>query len=154
LKALTLWQPWAWLVASGHKDIENRPRTTSHRGPFLVHAGKTNDVESAKRVVYEFELELPDPMVTSSIIGVAVIEDVVDDAKLADGYGTEASDWAVPGEQHYLLDPDAARLFAEPIPHRGYQNFWTPDDEVTDDIRRELDKAGRTELAMLHRGKR
>lgn len=25
MKALTLWQPWAWWVASGWKPIENRP---------------------------------------------------------------------------------------------------------------------------------
>lgn len=41
-RALTLWQPWAWLVANGHKDLENRPIGFSHksiRGQFWIHAG-------------------------------------------------------------------------------------------------------------------
>lgn len=40
LPALSIRQPWAWLVANGHKDIENRTWVTGHRGRFLIHAGK------------------------------------------------------------------------------------------------------------------
>lgn len=38
--ALSLYQPYAWLVANGHKLLENRPWSTTFRGRFLVHAGK------------------------------------------------------------------------------------------------------------------
>ncbi|KVD71843.1 hypothetical protein WI89_01060 [Burkholderia ubonensis] len=38
MKALSIRQPWAWLVASGHKDIENRTWRTAYRGPLLIHA--------------------------------------------------------------------------------------------------------------------
>ncbi|PRF55466.1 ASCH domain-containing protein [Burkholderia multivorans] len=38
MKALSIRQPWAWLVAAGHKDIENRTWPTSYRGPLLIHA--------------------------------------------------------------------------------------------------------------------
>lgn len=38
LKAITLRQPWAWMLFHG-KDVENRSRNTKHRGPLLVHAG-------------------------------------------------------------------------------------------------------------------
>lgn len=40
LKALTLHQPWASLVAVGAKTIETRSRRISHRGPLAIHAGK------------------------------------------------------------------------------------------------------------------
>jgi hypothetical protein len=40
VKALSIRQPWAWLIVNGHKDIENRGWYTPHRGDFLVHAGK------------------------------------------------------------------------------------------------------------------
>lgn len=39
-KALSLTQPWAFLVVSGDKSVENRKWATSHRGEFLVHAAK------------------------------------------------------------------------------------------------------------------
>lgn len=40
MKALTLHQPWATLVASGVKTIETRSWQTSYRGPLAIHAGK------------------------------------------------------------------------------------------------------------------
>ena len=38
MKALTLWQPWASLVAQGHKSIETRCWTTKYRGELAVHS--------------------------------------------------------------------------------------------------------------------
>lgn len=43
MKALSILQPWAWLIVRGLKDIENRNWPTHYRGPFLVHAGKGFD---------------------------------------------------------------------------------------------------------------
>jgi hypothetical protein len=43
MKALSILQPWAWLIVSGHKDIENRSWPTKIRGEFLIHAGKGFD---------------------------------------------------------------------------------------------------------------
>lgn len=40
MKALSIRQPWAWLIVNGHKDIENRVWPTQVRGPILIHAGK------------------------------------------------------------------------------------------------------------------
>jgi hypothetical protein len=39
MKALSIRQPWAWLIVHGHKNIENRTWTTEFRGEFLIHAG-------------------------------------------------------------------------------------------------------------------
>ena len=39
-KALSIRQPWAWLIVQGLKDIENRSWATKHRGPTLIHAAK------------------------------------------------------------------------------------------------------------------
>ena len=38
--ALSIRQPWAWLILHGGKDIENRSWPTKFRGRVLVHAGK------------------------------------------------------------------------------------------------------------------
>lgn len=40
IKALTLTQPWAALVATGAKRIETRSWSTSYRGALAIHAGK------------------------------------------------------------------------------------------------------------------
>jgi hypothetical protein len=39
MKAITLTQPWASLVAIGAKTIETRDWQTSYRGPLAIHAG-------------------------------------------------------------------------------------------------------------------
>lgn len=40
MKALTLRQPWASLIAIGAKTIETRSWSTNHRGPLAIHAGR------------------------------------------------------------------------------------------------------------------
>ena len=41
MKALTLWQPWASLLACGAKKFETRSWATAYRGPIAIHAAKT-----------------------------------------------------------------------------------------------------------------
>lgn len=49
MKALTLHQPWASLIAVGLKTIETRSWSTKYRGPLAIHAGKRNmDMEGLK----------------------------------------------------------------------------------------------------------
>jgi hypothetical protein len=40
MKALSIRQPWAWLIVNGWKNIENREWRTSVRGRVLIHASK------------------------------------------------------------------------------------------------------------------
>jgi hypothetical protein len=44
MRALSVRQPWAWLIVNGHKDIENRVWSTRYTGPLVIHAsqGMTN----------------------------------------------------------------------------------------------------------------
>lgn len=42
MKALSLWQPWATLIAIGAKTYETRSWSTDYRGPLLIHASKTD----------------------------------------------------------------------------------------------------------------
>jgi hypothetical protein len=40
MKAISLWQPWASLMALGLKKNETRSWATSYRGPLYIHAAK------------------------------------------------------------------------------------------------------------------
>jgi len=60
MKALSIRQPWAWLVAHGFKPIENRTWNTSFRGEFLIHAGLRFDADAYRRLSMLFpEIKLP-----------------------------------------------------------------------------------------------
>lgn len=81
MKALSVRQPWAWLIVNGWKDVENRTRRTTFRGQFLVHASKTINREAFEdirvrcpyiRLPAEAELE------TGGIVGAAFLTDCVD----------------------------------------------------------------------------
>src|SRR5690349_14501124 len=40
MKALSIRQPWAWLIVNGHKPVENRSWPTKYTGKLLIHAGQ------------------------------------------------------------------------------------------------------------------
>ncbi|MDR3513969.1 MAG: ASCH domain-containing protein [Caulobacteraceae bacterium] len=47
IKAISLWQPWASLVAAHVKRHETRHWPTTYRGPIAIHAAKRLDVAGA-----------------------------------------------------------------------------------------------------------
>lgn len=60
MKALSINQPWAWLIVNGHKSVENRDWDTRYRGEFLIHAGKNFDEEALWFIEDNFpDIELP-----------------------------------------------------------------------------------------------
>lgn len=46
MKILSIMQPWAFLIVSGYKSIENRTWAPAYRGRLLIHAGKHEDLDS------------------------------------------------------------------------------------------------------------
>lgn len=48
MKALSLWQPWASLMALGVKRIETRGWYMAHRGPLAIHATSSWDVRATR----------------------------------------------------------------------------------------------------------
>jgi hypothetical protein len=73
VKALSLTQPWAWLVVHRDKRIENRRWNTPLRGTFLIHAAKgmtKRDYYDARDAV----IELGYPSLVYEIPGYAVLE--------------------------------------------------------------------------------
>ena len=64
LKALSIKQPWAWLIVNGWKDVENRSWNTHYRGRVLIHAGKTMDnlgLETIAQIEKSLGLDIPIP---------------------------------------------------------------------------------------------
>jgi hypothetical protein len=64
VKALTLWQPWATLIAEGVKTIETRSWATSHRGPVAIHAAAT---EKPMRDLWRASVQFHEPAATQVI---------------------------------------------------------------------------------------
>lgn len=125
--ALTLWQPWAWLVARGIKTIENRPwgfQQKSFRGWFWVHAGVRN--QRREREDWDFAY--------GAIIGRAMITDVVFPRGTL-FHPREPVPWHFPDQFGFRVE--RAVMLAVPVPCRGYQQFW----RVPETVQRELRSA-------------
>lgn len=79
MKALSIQQPWAWLIVMGYKDIENRSWPTIFRGSFLIHAAKKFDYIGYNWLMSQMRLAIPEPhqYKRGGIVGMAQIIDCV-----------------------------------------------------------------------------
>jgi len=91
MKALTLTQPWATLVAIGAKKIETRSWNTSYRGPLAIHAAAGKYVDDYLLMKIEpFYSALRDAGIESRLQiplgGVVAICNLVQVDSIKDGY--------------------------------------------------------------------
>lgn len=79
MKALSIRQPWAWLILHGGKDVENRSWPTSFRGRFLIHAAKAcgSHEKRAIEIVKDLGIEIPEQLDRGGIVGEVEIVDCV-----------------------------------------------------------------------------
>ena len=126
MKALSIRQPWAWLIAAGYKDIENRRWSTKFRGRIYVHAAMRFDKNAImatplsrknfldERAQSAIE-DLSHTWRSSAIIGEV---DIVDCVTSSD------SPWFTGRYGFILANP---KLYDNPIPCKGKRNFFEPD---------------------------
>ena len=82
LPAISVRQPWAWLIVNGYKDIENRKWATNIRGPVLIHAGQSKgdlffDVQEEVERKHRIK-RWPEEFLLGGIVGVVEIVDCVE----------------------------------------------------------------------------
>ncbi len=112
MRALSIRQPWAWLIANGYKDIENRSWQTKYRGPFLVHAGLKVENEVYDLVADWLDIHMPPPsdIEKGGIVGQSTILDCVEN---------HDSPWFF-GPYGFVLDQ------SKPLPFRPMRGrLWT-----------------------------
>lgn len=116
MKTLSIKQPWATLIASGIKDIENRSWAPNYEGRILIHASSSKVTDGIyKKIIFEQgniignEIlfgNMPDfkDLPCSAIVGYATVRGACDDSE---------SVWAEPVDFQWQLED--AYLFDEPI---------------------------------------
>lgn len=58
MKAITIWQPWASLLACGGKLFETRSWATSYRGPIAIHAAKKDVFDALRQIPVPVSTEM------------------------------------------------------------------------------------------------
>ncbi|WP_430129686.1 ASCH domain-containing protein [Paenibacillus lautus] len=143
MKAITIWQPWATLIAILEKGNETRGWATKHRGPIAIHAGKKIDREACEEPEIKAALArhgyTADNLPTGAVVAIA---NMTECWSIGTDYqsrmpllynGTGGTDKRVslkedkfgfysPGRFAWEMS-DVKRL-AEPIPAKGMQGLW------------------------------
>lgn len=74
MKAITIKQPWASLIALGEKRFETRSWKTKHRGALAIHAGKSIDKEAYRefaKILAKHGIESINHLPTGSVVALA-----------------------------------------------------------------------------------
>lgn len=131
MKAVSLTQPWATLVAAGIKKIETRSWATSHRGPLAIHATGSFPAEARELCLGEPFLaaleragvKSPPDLPLGAVLAVCRLEAV---------WRIEKEHW-IPQDQAPFGDFTPGRFawdlkdidcFPEPIPASGRPGIW------------------------------
>ena len=116
MKAITICQPYAQLIAAGAKRVENRTWPTSYRGPIAIHAGKSKEW-------------LDDPADADVFVfgAVVALADLVGCKRVEELTGA----WR---EHHHSTGPWCWMLSnvrrVGPVPFKGAQGLWEIPDAV------------------------
>lgn len=113
MKALTVCQPYAELIARGLKPIENRTWPTACRGPLAIHAGKSREWMD------ECDLEAYPDMAFGAVVAIVKLVDCLrlDDLPVSLRHHQHAN-----GPWCWMLD-HVQRI--DPIVARGAQGLWS-----------------------------
>lgn len=79
MKALTVKQPWAWLIVNGYKPIEYRTWRTNYRGPLAIIASKNTTratIAAANDYADNIGVTLPDFVDGGGIVGTVELYDI------------------------------------------------------------------------------
>lgn len=155
MKVISLWQPWATLVVTGHKQIETRSWNTHYRGPILIHATKKMPKWEELPPMLRSQIlpmldadEIPDfnYLPKGALIGVVELEetaptnhwlsvfgDIIKTGLATRFAGKEDKERAFgdygPDRYGWLLSNPIQ--FKEPIPAKGMQGFWNYDIDLS-----------------------
>lgn len=134
MKAISIWQPWATLIASGVKAHETRHWPTEHRGQIAIHASKRLDfagapVQLCGRVLGRAWWE---KCPLGAVVAIARLrtcrstDDVFQHITRADEACGDFS------EGRFAWALTEVRPLDEPIPTLGRQGLfnWTPPDDL------------------------
>lgn len=144
MKAITIKQPWATLIALGLKQFETRSWATKHRGPLAIHAGKNLDFlaycEFSKVLElhgYKSMKDLP----TGAVIATAnliechkvIKQDRCEEAETDKGAIITGKEflYGFYEEGRCAWELTNVQVLPKPVPAKGQLSLWNWDEKVT-----------------------
>ena len=120
--ALSIRQPWAWLIINGGKDIENRGWPTRFRGRVLIHASKGMTRHEWSNA-WEFASgsgASPKAFMAGMTLGSIDRGGIIGSVEIVDCVTESASRWFVGKYGFVLRDPRPTPF----VPYKGRLGFF------------------------------
>ena len=137
MKAITIRQPWALLIALKAKKFETRSWQTKYRGPIAIHASKTIDYEACsypeiQEILFKNGFYTTSLIPTGCVIATAVLTDCYkvtkDKSTTAETTGDIINEQEYPfgdyTEGRFAWKLDQVQLMTKPIPAKGKLSLW------------------------------
>lgn len=144
MKAITIKQPWASLIAHGIKDIENRNWRTNFRGRVLIHSSAKGDIANFGCLQPNQRLKVLNTPMSRIGFNDLPFGSIIGSVEIVDCVQNYASVWADKGVYNWVLSN--AVLFSEPIPAKGKLSFW--DFDGLKEVTIECPECGSHEIAI------
>lgn len=130
MKALTLWQPWATLIATGAKRYETRSWQTSHRGLLAIHAAKTKQALDVCRtepflsVLLDSGIRYLSYLPFGAVVAVVELRHIYPAEAIRHKLNEQERAFGDYGSGRYAWQLEIVEAFEEPILARGAQGLW------------------------------
>lgn len=146
MKAITIIQPWATLIATGEKKFETRSWSTKHRGEIAIHAGKKINKEACSKPEIKEALDrhgyTVDNLPTGAVVATALLNECYEvirensEAQMVMFDKTNGTKfWEVNKNGNefafgdfslgrYAWEMAEVELMDKPLPAKGQQGLW------------------------------
>lgn len=142
MKAITIHQPWATLIALGEKRFETRGWATKYRGPIAIHASKKDPRLMMRSLPHDISTNAFDRLYTklgvkSGALARLATGSVIATANLTECYKVHIDhsggavlmvgneyEFGWYEEGRYAWELTNVKLLDKPIPAKGQQGLW------------------------------
>ncbi|MCX6000736.1 MAG: ASCH domain-containing protein [Chloroflexi bacterium] len=122
MKALSIKQPWAWLILHGYKDVESREWSTRLRGRVLVHAGGSRSDMTRDVMAWILKrLDREEAETFMAAHGSLPFGALVGEVDITACVSASRSPWFAGPCGFILANPVA---YDKPIPYKGQRHFF------------------------------
>lgn len=153
IPAITLWQPWAWLIAKGLKKFETRSWKTDYRGQILIHSAVKRP-GLAERGYWNWWMEhgmlgTDPPELKSLPLGrIVAVADLAECCPTSGPNGWTPVEYS-PEWQFGNWEPDRygwklrnVKALVKPVEATGLQRLWYPSGAIVMRVFNDLSRQG------------